>query len=292
MNKKVAVVTGAAGIVGPAICRALREQGWLVAATDRSSEEFDIARRTLGLDNYWDYRWTGNIGSQAACRTLIRETEADLGPVSLLVNNAAFAYREPSLDLLDEQKAIEMLQVNLLAPLWLVTAAEPSLRTTKGVVVNLSSAQTQGWLPENHLYVASKAALEKLTQTLSDTLGKHGARCFGIRLGSFPGTHFFREFLAQLPEDAARQMTKEVLPRHFAGLESSLGANFIGHASELGTIISFLVSDAARMLNGTTLTLDGGMTTRPIAWGGSHDGHKIAKEWFDNWKKLHESGQS
>lgn len=215
LPNKVAIVTGAAGIVGPEICRCLRERGWKVAATDVLSSDFDLAETTDGRGRYYDFCWIGDLTTRAACHTFIREAEQALGPISLLVNNAATAYREGCLQDLDEDRAITLFQVNVLAPLWLVAACEPSLRQNLGTVLNISSAQTQGWLPDNHLYVASKAALEKLTETLSGSLAPFGIRTIGLRLGSFPGSHFLRDFLRQLPESAVRQMLSDILPEHF-----------------------------------------------------------------------------
>jgi NAD(P)-dependent dehydrogenase (short-subunit alcohol dehydrogenase family) len=292
MNKKVAVVTGAAGIVGPSICQALRRHGWLVAAADLREEDFKFAQRVRNIEEFWDFRWIGDLRKKESCEGLIDACQTALGEVALLVNNAAFCYREPSLDALEEEQALSIFQINVLAPLWLTAAAQTSLGRTQGCVVNVSSAQTQGWLPENHLYVASKAALEKLTETLSATLGKDGARCVGIRLGSFPGFQFLSPFLSQLPQDAADKMVAELLPRHLAESEKSIGKSFVGQAGELGDTIAFLASDAARMVNGTILSMDGGMTTRPMTWASGYNSLQMAQEWFDNWKKEHETDQS
>jgi len=292
MSKKVAIVTGAAGIIGPGICQVLRRHGWLVAATDRRDEDFEFAQRVRNTGEFWDFRWTGDLRKKESCEAFIHASRSALGEVALLVNNAAFAYREPSLSELQEEQALDVFRLNVLAPLWLTSAAQSSLSKTQGCVVNISSAQTQGWLPENHLYVASKAAVEKLTETLSATLGQDGARCVGIRLGSFPGFQFLSPFLAQLPRDAGDQMVAELLPRHLAETEKSLGRSFVGHSDELGEAIAFLAADASRMLNGTILSMDGGMTTRPMTWASGYNCQQVAQEWFDNWKKHNETDQS
>lgn len=292
MSKKVAIITGAAGIVGPGICHVLRQRGWLIAATDRQEEDFEFAQRVRKTGEFWDFRWIGDLRKKESCDDFVCKSRSTLGEISLLVNNAAFAYRAPSPDLLDEEQALDIFRINVLAPLWLASAAHSSLVKTQGCVVNISSAQTVGWLPENHLYVASKAAVEKLTETLSSTFGREGARSVGIRLGSFPGFQFLNPFLAQLPRNAGDQMAADLLPRHLAESEKAIGKPFVGRPTELGEMIAFLASDAGRMLNGTILSMDGGMTTRPITWASGYDSQQMAQEWFDNWKSNNESDQS
>ncbi len=284
---KVALITGAAGILGPEICLKLRREGWHVAATDRLAADFDIAESILGEKKFWDFRWLGDLSSKSACGDCVHATEEVLGPISLLVNNAAYSYREKTLWELEEARAVELFQINTLAPLWLAAAALPSLTLNRGTVINISSAQTQGWLANNHLYIASKAALEKLTETLSADFADIGARCIGLRLGSFPGVRFLRDYLQQLPEEAIGSMVAEILPLHLERTADLLGENCVGSAAELAEFLLLLTSPHARMLNGCILSVDGGMTVRPIAWPSQTESYQQARQWFENWKQQH-----
>jgi len=280
----VALVTGAAGIVGPEICRVLHERGWQVAATDRDERDFELAEKAEGKSIPADFQSIADLSKKAACDRLIRETEQALGPITLLINNAAVAGREKSLAEIDEERALRLFQINALAPLWLIAAAETSLKGGRGTVINISSAQTVGWLPENHLYVASKAALEKLTETLAGSLSPFGVRTICLRLGSFPGSHFLRDFLRRLPPEAARQMTEDILPIHFQSIRDALGANHTGTPRELAEAIAFLAGEEARMFNGCILDFDGGYTRRPTNWPGAAQSAELAREWFAQWQ--------
>lgn len=278
------MITGAAGIVGPEICRNLRAKGWLVAAADREKRDFEMACQMPGGECFHDFLWLGDISGKEACQELVAATESALGPIGLLVNNAAASFRAPSLREIEEEQAIGLLKVNLLAPFWLIGAAEESLRVGRGTVVNISSAQTRGWLPDNHLYVASKAALEKLTETLSGRLSTFGVKVFCLRLGSFPGTHFLRDYLRLLPKGEAHKMMEEVLPVHFESIRETLGASRVGKPEDLARFIAFLASEESRMLNGAVLDFDGGYTRRPTSWGGPPIGPRLAREWFERWQ--------
>lgn len=287
MHAGNAVVTGAAGILGPAICQTLRSSGWQVFATDRHAVDFDLAADVIGIGKFWNHRFITDISSKSACDTLIQEAETAIGPVHLLVNNAALSYRVNSLADLEEDRALELLRVNLLAPLWLTAAAEESLTSTTGTIINISSAQTQGWLAENHLYVSSKAALEKLTETLASSFGPRGIRCVGIRIGSFPGDHFMRDHLRDLPPEAARSLYREVFPRHLDLSRKALGNECVGTPADLAELIVFLTSEHARMLHGSILNLDGGFTSRPAPWVGISESRKWSDAWAASWKENH-----
>src|SRR5947207_5048183 len=88
-RERVAVVTGATGIIGPSICEALRRDGWRVAACASSKKSFAYHAKVFPKALAADGKFIANLYGRAACHRLVREVEDKLGPVAVLVNNAA-----------------------------------------------------------------------------------------------------------------------------------------------------------------------------------------------------------
>lgn len=105
------------------------------------------------------------------------------GRVDVLVNNAAIT-RPALLGEIDAERARLQIATNLLAPLILTQEALPSLRETRGVIVNVSSnPPLRGW-PRNSVYGATKVALDFLTRTWAVELGSSGVRVVSIAPGA------------------------------------------------------------------------------------------------------------
>ena len=92
---QVALVTGATGIIGPSICRVLEREGWRVAACASSEESFAYTEKILGWPVPATAMFVAEISERQACLQLVQQIEDRLGPVGLLVNNAATNNRVP-----------------------------------------------------------------------------------------------------------------------------------------------------------------------------------------------------
>ena len=96
----------------------MRREGWRVAACATSEASFAYAERNLGEPIAATATFVAEIFDRQSCRELIQTVEDQLGPLSLLVNNAATNDRVP-LEQVTEASAQKIIAVNFLAPLWL-----------------------------------------------------------------------------------------------------------------------------------------------------------------------------
>jgi NAD(P)-dependent dehydrogenase (short-subunit alcohol dehydrogenase family) len=163
-DTKTALITGASRGLGSALACQLSEHGWQVLVDARSVGELDeLAGRYGGLTSI-----PGDLGESAHREALARAV-AKLGGLDLLVNNASTLGASPLPVLAHYSIAtlLEVIELNVLAPLALTQLVLPQLRSSRGTIVNISSDAAveaySGWGG----YGSSKACLDQLTAVLA-----------------------------------------------------------------------------------------------------------------------------
>lgn len=166
LRGRIALVTGSSGGIGTHIARRLAREGVDVAISGRREAALqELAGELAGLGVRCE-AVPVDLSDRSSLQGLLDRTEAALGPIDLLVNNAgietvgAFASSAP-------EELAESVEVNLLAPLLLTRLALPGmLRRGRGHVVFMSSVAGKVGPAYNEPYAASKAGLIALTQSL------------------------------------------------------------------------------------------------------------------------------
>lgn len=281
---RLAVVTGATGIIGPAICQVLMREGWQVAACDRNEGDFAFVQKVTGQPLQATQTFAADLAEPDQAAALIRRIEERMGPVHLLVNNAAANPGSRTLDQIESAYSQWMMQVNLDTPLQLIRAAADSLAATRGSVVNVSSIQSIATLPGNTMYAMLKAAMERMTQALASELGPRGVRINTVRVGSVSGYAFMRSVLEKLSAEQARELYQHVMDKHFQNTPSALLPNH-GRGEDIGHAIAFLASEKARFITAATLPVDGGLAHVPLQMGAARRGwtlRDVMNQWLSD----------
>ena len=175
LGGNIALVTGSSRGIGRAIALALAKAGADVVvnyrthdseATQVSQQIEELGRRSLAI------RADVSIASEVT--SFIRTIETELGPVTILVNNAAIARPQP-IEEITEQDWDELITVNLKSVFLVTQAVLPKMRAQRwGRIINLSSAAAQlGGVVGPH-YAASKAGIIGLTHSYASLLAKEG----------------------------------------------------------------------------------------------------------------------
>jgi len=247
---KTALVTAAAGRgLGQAIARRLAAGGAAVAVTDvheRRTREVseaiarDTGATTLGVPF--------DVGDWRAAAAVVEQATAALGPIHILVNNAAVNVQGSVLDY-DPETFERLLTANLTTPWYLAQLVFPGMRAAGGgSIVNISSvAGLTGGSRFEPPYAAGKAGLHEITRGLALAGGPHNVRANAITMGVVTGTRFIDELN---PEIAARELPKVPLGRHCT-------------TEDIVNAVEFLVSDRASFITGEILNVAGGYTLRP-----------------------------
>ncbi|GAA2836420.1 SDR family NAD(P)-dependent oxidoreductase [Kribbella solani] len=167
--KKVALVTGSASGIGAATARRLAADGMAIAVHSRTSR---AAGESLAAALGGSYH-QADLSDDAAAQQLVPDVLAEHGRLDVLVNNAGISWPVPhaELDGLTAADWRQVLDVNLIAPWLLCTAALPALRESGGCIVNVTSHAGVRPKGSSVAYAASKAALNHVTKLLAAALG-------------------------------------------------------------------------------------------------------------------------
>lgn len=259
---KVALVTGASGVIGHGICSVLRREGFRVACCVRSPQRLqevaEAFEKLTGQRFDSDGTFVADLTDLDRCQPVVQEVVDQMGPISLLVNNAVTNDKPVTLAEMTPEYLRTMSDVDFHAPLLLARAALPGLVQTRGSVVNISSVAVGWHWPGSTAYGALKAALEQATGAMASELAPQRVRVNAIRLGSVPNCWAAVQASRRLTSEQSRRMWNEVMPR-FLEQPNWSALPRVGAASDVGEMIAFLASPRGEFINGAVINLDGGL---------------------------------
>ncbi len=238
---QVAIVTGAGKGIGRACALALAQAGADVALAARTRADIDaVAAEILALGRRAT-AVTCNVADDAALDELVATTVAELGKVTILVNNAGGAgpndpRRMPGKDFAN------VLAWNVVPAYALTQKCAPRMQEAGGgAVVNISSTAARYGQKHFSAYGAAKAALNQMTRNLAQDFAPH-VRVNAIEPGSIL-TDALRPYLT--PERSASMLERTPLGR-------------LGEVEDIAAAVLFLASPAAAWITGKILAVDGG----------------------------------
>jgi NAD(P)-dependent dehydrogenase (short-subunit alcohol dehydrogenase family) len=239
---RTAVITGASRGIGLAIAQRLVAEGATVVITARKQEALAEAVESLGGNQHALGVAGGADDPQHQAETVRRAIET-FGSVDLLVNNTGINPTYGPMVELDLSAARRVVEVNCIAALsWVQQVHRAWMSQHGGAIVNVSSVS--GIRPAKGIgfYGATKAMLISITELLALELGP------GIRVNAVAPAVVRTKFAAPL----------------YAGREDGVAAAYplrrLGEPEDIGSVVSFLLSDDAAWLTGQTVVVDGGLT--------------------------------
>lgn len=241
-----AVVTGAAHGIGRAIARRLAAEGAAVAVLDIDGDGAEATARLLREDGNDARAFGADITKFAALESTFSEIEAALGPVDLLVNNAAFtdAGDLEGMALDDWHREVD---VNLNGTYHCLRATLPRMKERKaGAIVNISSVNGVRYFG-NPSYSAAKAGVINLTQSVASEYGKYGIRCNAILPGSVR------------TDNVSWTIRQRKDPEIFQKLGRWYPMGRVAEPDDIAKAVAFLGSDDASYITGVALPVDGGL---------------------------------
>jgi NAD(P)-dependent dehydrogenase (short-subunit alcohol dehydrogenase family) len=187
LDGRVALVTGAGRGIGREIALGLAREGARVALLARTTSEVDSVAREIGTFGGSALALTTDLGDTSAVELVLARVRSELGPVDVLVNNAAVVWPLGSSATVDSAQWEMATRINLVAPVRLTTAVLPGMvERVWGRIVNVSSgivANPAGMVGGN-AYATTKAALEAHTLNLAAELHESGVTVNVFRPGA------------------------------------------------------------------------------------------------------------
>ena len=242
----IALVTGAAHGIGRAISLHLAREGAAVAVVDLDAAGAIATAALLTAEGHRAFATSADITDMAGLTTAIDSCEAALGPITLLVNNAAFT-DAGNLSGIGLDAWHREVDVNLNGSYHCLRALLPRMQTRgAGVVVNIASVNGLRYFG-NPAYSAAKAGLINLTQSVASEYGRYGIRCNAVLPGSVR------------TENASWQIRQQKDPAVFEKLARWYPLGRVAEPEDVAKAVSFLASDEASYITGIALPVDGGL---------------------------------
>jgi dehydrogenase/reductase SDR family member 4 len=241
LNGKVAIVTGASRGIGRAIAEAFVREGAGVAICGRKQETLDQVASEIGP---CAKAIACHVGKPEQIEQLVATTSRELGPVDILVNNAATNISFGSCLEIEESQFDKMIEINLKSAFRLIRAIGPEMCARgNGSIINIASIA--GLRPQRHslLYSMTKAALIMMTQSYALELGPKGVRVNAIAPGLIQTTLSEYYWKDEAQRNAA--LGKQPIAR-------------IGQPADVAEIALLLAGDKGSYITGQTFVVDGG----------------------------------
>jgi 3-oxoacyl-[acyl-carrier protein] reductase len=248
LDGKIVLITGAARAIGRATALRLSRLGAAVAVHYRTNAELakslasiirEEGRRVLLVQ--------GDVTQESEVKSIVAEVHENLGPVDILVNNAANFYPGQLADF-KESEMDSMWRTNVIGPVHMIRSVVDGMKERRfGRIVNITSAAGLGTsIPGTTFYSATKAALGILTRRFAMELGPFGITVNAVSPGFIP------------TEQSLGGRTGQVALEHIDMFANRSMLHRVGVPEDIAHAVAFFVAPAAGFVTAQVLAVDGG----------------------------------
>ena len=254
LEGKVAIITGGGGAMGGAQARLFAAEGAAVCVADNRLEPAEEVVKDIVEAGGRAIAVELDVRESADWRDVVSQTERELGPVTILCNNAGANFRVGFEEQTDEQFEL-IMDVGLNGAFFGIKAVVPSMRKAgSGVILNmgaLAAIRPGGGSPA---YAAQKMAMVGLTRSAAHSFAKDNIRCVIISPGHVD-TPFIRGNNEHSPNSWETSIDN---PENFNRRLSNTPLGRLQQPEDIANAFMFAATDDAAMITGSMITVDGG----------------------------------
>lgn len=245
MDKRVALVTGAAAGIGAASAVRLAQDGVWVGVLDLDEERCAATAKAVTAAGGKAVALGADITKREQVRRAVAKCREALGPITIVVNNAGVTDFTPFEQVTEDLWHL-VYRVNVLGTVLVTQEVLPDMKTAKwGRIVNISSSSAQTGSVNMTTYSSSKGAIVTLTRSLAQELGPLGITVNNVAPGSIMGT-----IMSEANKHRARLSPEQ--------LATSLPVRRLGEPSDLANAVAWLCQESTGYFTGQTVGVNGG----------------------------------
>nr|WP_234802621.1 SDR family NAD(P)-dependent oxidoreductase [Mycobacteroides salmoniphilum] len=220
VRNKIVMITGGSSGIGQAAALQIGEAGGTVLLVARSEDKLQETAAQVGDVGGTAHVFPCDLSDMDAIDRMVKDVLADHGRVDILINNAGRSIRRSLALSYDRPHDFERtMQLNYFAPLHLILGFMPGMRERKfGHIINISSIGVQTKVPRFGAYIASKAALDTVSDAFQAETSDEGLRFTTIhmplvRTPMIAPTTLYQKFPALTPDEAGEVIAKAIIER-------------------------------------------------------------------------------
>lgn len=248
-ERPVVFITGASQGIGAATAEEFARRGYDTALLARNKDNLErVAETVRGLGGNAAV-YPGDLADLEYAEGAVAQCAKELGRIDVLVNNAAWREIVPLTTISIESWDLT-LRIMLTAPAFLARWCAPHMeRIGKGVIINISSLQSERVSGFGTQYMVAKGGLDTLTMDLASLYGSRGIRTVGLNLGAID-TAMSDDYESPSGENISKTL------REYS--EDMIPLRRWGRPEEIGRCIAMFASDDASYINGANVLVEGG----------------------------------
>ncbi len=240
-RKYVALVTGATGGLGTAICKRLSDDGFHVIANYNSEEKAKKWKVALEAEGYTFDMYQADVCNFDAVGEMVKQVEMSVGPIDVLVNNAGIT-RDGQFRKMTKENWDAVLKTNLYSVFNCARhVINQMMDRNYGRIINISSVNGQRGQFGQANYSAAKAGMHGFTKTLAMEVARKG-----ITVNTISPGYIATDMVMAVPEEIRNKIVAEIPVGRLGGTE------------EIAHLVSFLASQETSFITGANYAINGG----------------------------------